>query len=41
MLPFKRTDFHLAASIVEAGYECAKANLLKHREKLTGAITAL
>jgi lysophospholipid hydrolase len=29
MLKFKRTDFHLASRILDAGYECARANLLE------------
>lgn len=29
LLKFKRTDFHLAAEIVNAGYECARAKLLE------------
>ncbi len=27
MLKFKRTDFHLASKIVDAGYDCARTNL--------------
>jgi len=27
MLKFKRTDFHLASEIINAGYECARVNL--------------
>lgn len=33
MLKFRRTDFHLAAEIVQAGYDCARASLLEHRTK--------
>jgi len=29
MLKFKRTDFHLASRILDAGYECARTNLLE------------
>jgi len=29
LLKFKRTDFHLADGIVNAGYECMKKNLLE------------
>jgi lysophospholipid hydrolase len=29
MLKFKRTDFHLASRILDAGYECARNNLLE------------
>jgi predicted acylesterase/phospholipase RssA len=35
MLRFRRTDFHLAAEIVQAGYDCARASLAEHRAKLT------
>jgi predicted acylesterase/phospholipase RssA/CRP-like cAMP-binding protein len=33
MLKFRRTDFHLAAEIVQAGYDCARENLIRHRDK--------
>ena len=33
MIKFRRTDFHLAAEIVQAGYDCARASLLEHRAK--------
>ena len=33
MLKFRRTDFHLAPEIVQAGYDCARENLLRHRDK--------
>jgi lysophospholipid hydrolase len=29
MLKFKRTDFHLASQILDAGYECARTNMLE------------
>jgi len=29
LLKFKRTDFHLADGIVNAGYDCARSNLLE------------
>jgi predicted acylesterase/phospholipase RssA len=33
VLPFKRTDFHRAAEIVRAGYDCALRTLHEHSEK--------
>lgn len=33
MLRFRRTDFHLADQIEQAGYDCARASLLEHRDK--------
>jgi NTE family protein/lysophospholipid hydrolase len=37
MLRFRRTDFHLADQIAQAGYDCARASLQEHREKLVRA----
>jgi NTE family protein/lysophospholipid hydrolase len=37
MLRFRRTDFHLADEIVQAGYDCARASLLQHRAKFAAA----
>jgi NTE family protein/lysophospholipid hydrolase len=37
MLRFRRTDFHLADQIVQAGYDCARASLLEHRDKFVRA----
>ena len=29
LLKFKRTDFHMASQIAQAGYDCARASVLK------------
>jgi hypothetical protein len=33
VLDFKRTDFHRAADIAQAGYDCARTMLVEHRDK--------
>ena len=33
VLEFKRTDFHRAADIAQAGYNCARTMLVEHRDK--------
>jgi predicted acylesterase/phospholipase RssA len=33
VLGFKRTDFHRAADIAQAGYDCARTMLVEHRDK--------
>ena len=33
VLEFKRTDFHRAADIAQAGYDCARTMLVEHRDK--------
>jgi NTE family protein/lysophospholipid hydrolase len=34
MLKFRRTDFHLAADIEQAGYDCARASLAQHWDRI-------